>query len=330
MGRASPFISLEEDERRRVAGGPPVPFFILTGFLGAGKTTLLNRLLAAPGGRRVAILVNDVGRINIDRQLIAAEEGDILELTGGCVCCKVDLQRDLWTGVDDLVERARPDVVLLETTGIADPALLLASFEEVTTRRSRAIPSGVICVIDAELGAVAEKRPEWRAQVDVADAFVLAKLDRAAPASVAALHARLAELRPEVERVAFPPGDEGTRAIAPFLLTPRTTCRRPAPATHAHGQLSVYAFVEPARFLEAPLTALFASLGEELLRAKGFVRLDDGAWAWVERAGAQTIVERREPPSPRTQGELVMILDAGASDDEESLRRRLWACHAAG
>ena len=102
-----------------------VPFTILTGWLGAGKTTALNRMLAAPHGRRIAVLVNELGRISIDTQLIVGRGGDVLELAGGCVCCKVDIKNDLWDGIGDIVARARPDHVVLETTGIAEPAAIL-------------------------------------------------------------------------------------------------------------------------------------------------------------------------------------------------------------
>src|ERR1700742_4169156 len=101
-----------------------VPFTILTGWLGAGKTTVLNRMLAAPGGKRIAVLVNELGRISIDTQLIVGAGGDVLELAGGCVCCKVDIKNDLWDGIGELVRRTAPDHVVLETTGIAEPAAI--------------------------------------------------------------------------------------------------------------------------------------------------------------------------------------------------------------
>ena len=69
---------------------PKTPFTILTGWLGAGKTTVLNRVLAL-GSRRVAVLVNDLGRVNIDRRLLASQDGDFLELSNGCVCCAIDV-----------------------------------------------------------------------------------------------------------------------------------------------------------------------------------------------------------------------------------------------
>lgn len=335
MGRSSPYVSLEEerrtDERDSDEATAPIPFFILTGFLGAGKTTLLNRLLSAPQGQRIAVLVNDVGQINVDRKLIAAEAGDLIELSGGCVCCQIDLQRDLFTGVDDLVRRAKPDVVILETTGIADPGVLLAAFDEVESRRRRVRPAGVICVVDTEVGLAGEARIEWRAQLAAADRVVLSKTERAQAAAIVALHAALEVLSPGIERAAFPSSEEGTQALARFLLSPRVV-RRPMPSAveHRHSQLTISSFVDESALVEAPLMALIESLGSALVRMKGHARLIDDAgsrWAYIERAGLRTEVHDRPPPPGQTRAELVFILDAGTID-EESLRRRLWACRA--
>jgi G3E family GTPase len=329
VGRTSPFVSLEEDRRRDAgeqADRPAVPFIVLTGFLGAGKTTLLNRVLAAPQGKRVAVLVNDIGQINIDRQLIARDEGDLIELTGGCVCCEIDLQRDLFSGVDDLAVRAKPDVIVLETTGIADPRVLLAAFDEVEARRRRVVPSGVVCVVDAEVGTAGEARPEWAAQLASSDRVVLTKLERAR--DLPALHARLGVLAPDAERAAFPATEEGTHALVPFLLAPRKVSRSPAPMKHAHSQLSAYAIAESAPYLEAPLLALIHGLGDALVRLKGWARVVgmDGATrtVFLERAGLAT-TSTNAPP--RDRSELVFIVEAGTLD-EETLRRRLWACRA--
>jgi G3E family GTPase len=340
MGRSSPFVSLAEDQRERLkrkGDQPPVPFFLVTGFLGAGKTTLINRVLAAPQGKRIAILVNDVGQINVDRQLLSGRAGDLIELTGGCVCCQVDLQRDLFGGVDDLVERAQPDAVVLETTGIADPRVLLAAFDAVDEsgelRHGSAVPMGVTCVVDAELGVAGEARSEWRAQIEAADRIVLTKIERASPESLRALHARLVELAPHAERAAFPEGAEraeASQALARFLLAKKTQRRLDASPTHAHSQLSVSTFLSDAPLLEAPFTELLATLVDQLVRLKGWAQLHSDAglrWAYVERAGARLTIETCDPPPHQTRSELVFILDPGPVD-EEVLRRRLWACRA--
>ncbi len=335
MGRSSPYVSLAEEQAARLRAidvdgqRDPVPFFILTGFLGAGKTTLLNRLLGSPQGQRIAVLVNDVGQINVDRQLIAADEGDIIELSGGCVCCKVDLQRDLFSGVDDLVERAKPDVVILETTGIADPRVLLAAFAEVEERRRLVVPSGVVCVVDAEVGLAGDARVEWQAQLETADRIVVTKLERVSGAALAALYRRLEQLAPCVERAAFPLGKEGDDALARFMLATRP--QRAAVATsrkHRHSQLAVFAFSEASPLALAPLRQLVRELGTDLVRCKGYARVSDEAgtrFIYVERAGVNTTFDERTPPNADAHTELVFIVEEGAIR-EEVLRRRLWAC----
>jgi G3E family GTPase len=330
MGRSSPYVSLEEERKQRAAPARVVPFFLLTGFLGAGKTTLLNRLLSAPQGKRIAVLVNDVGQINVDRQLLSAQAGDLIELSGGCVCCKIDLQRDLWSGVDDLIERAAPDVVVLETTGIADPRVLLDAFAEVEERKGNVAPSGVICVVDAEVGLDGEKRPEWRAQLECADRIVLTKLDRADVAMLPAFHARLAEIAPNAERVAFPQTEEGTVSLARFLIEPRAV-KKVRAHEHRHTQLDVTSYVDDAALLEAPLRALLEELGGALVRLKGHARIAGPGgerWCYVERAGRATSIEAR--PGPPGRAELVFIMESGAESSlsDEGLRRRLWACRA--
>jgi G3E family GTPase len=334
MGRSSPYVSLEEERRRAAPPERTIPLCLLTGFLGAGKTTLLNRLLSAPQGKRIAVLVNDVGQINVDRQLLSERAGDLIELSGGCVCCQIDLQRDLWSGVDDLIERTSPDVVVLETTGIADPRVLLEAWEKVPERTRAVVPSGVVCVVDAELGLRGAARPEWSAQLEAADRIVLTKLDRADAASLPALHARLLELAPKAERAAFPSSEEGTRALAQFLLEERKVrSARGGEAAHRHSQLNVCSFADDGALLEAPLRALVEGLGEALVRMKGHAWLVGDAgrrYAYVERAGLRTSVEDREA-GRGARTELVLIVDASAAGalDEEALRRQLWACRVA-
>src|SRR5512143_3273383 len=146
-----------------------VPFTILTGWLGAGKTTALNRMLGAPHGKRIAVLVNELGRISIDTQLILSRGGDVLELAGGCVCCKVDTKNDLWDGIADVIRRSSPEHVVLETTGIAEPAAILDTLADgplAAIARGKIEPVGVVCVVDGEAGAATiDRRDEAREQL---------------------------------------------------------------------------------------------------------------------------------------------------------------------
>jgi G3E family GTPase len=319
-----------------------VPFTILTGWLGAGKTTALNRMLAAQHGRRIAVLVNELGRIAIDTQLIVGRGGDVLELAGGCVCCKVDIKNDLWDGIADIVNRSAPDQIVLETTGIAEPAAILDGLVRVPEAvRDRILPAGVVCVVDAEAGGAAlETREEAREQAASADRILLSKLDRARADAVRACHARLDELAPAAERAGFPGDDAGARAMTAWIVEPRPlrawTQRRhghgegDGERPHHHGgQLTAIAFTDDAPLVGERVLAVVEGLGERLVRAKGFVYLaGDERRGFVERAGVRTELSHREPwgDQPR-RTELVLI---GDGLDEAAVHRALWACRAAG
>lgn len=322
-----------------------VPFTILTGWLGAGKTTALNRMLAAPHGRRIAVLVNELGRISIDTQLIVGRGGDVLELAGGCVCCKVDTKNDLWDGIGDIVARSAPDCVVLETTGIAEPAAILDGLVRVPDAvRERIVPAGVICVIDAETGASAVRtRDEAREQAAAADRIMLAKLDVATPDAVRNTHATLDELAPDAERASFPADDAGALAMTAWVTEQRKlrawTARKPGGDDHDHdedhghhhgGQLIAVTFTDDAPLVGDRVLAVINSLGSRLVRAKGFVNLaGEPNRGFVERAGIRTSLEVRDawPDGEPRRSEIVLI---GDDLDEAAVRRALWACRAGG
>lgn len=310
-----------------------VPFTILTGFLGAGKTTTLNRVLGAPHDRRVAVLVNELGRISIDSELILSRGDDVLELAGGCLCCKVDVKNDLWDGIIDVIERSKPDHVVLETTGIAEPQAILEGLDRLADSESetakRVLAAGVVCAVDVAGGLQhIDSREEARLQIDCADRLLLTKLDVANEEQATAVHTRLTELNPEAERASFPDSQDGARLLSHWLLETRK--RRAGQAHHAHhhrdGQVVAACFEDSGWFLQQPLMELIANEGDSLLRVKGFVALHgEPRRALLELAGGRVSLsygeEWPDPEAPKTQ--LVFI---GDGVDEATLRRRLWAC----
>ena len=309
---------------------PTPPLVLLTGFLGAGKTTALNRVLGAQHHRRVGVIINELGRIDIDTRLVKSRSGDVLELAGGCVCHEVRVQSELWAAIAEVARRARPEVIVLETTGIAEPWSILDGLDGLGAA-APAVAAGVVCVVDAEAGAgQIARHEEARAQVEAADRILLTKLDLAAPEAVVALHRELARRNPSAERASFPPTDEATAELCPWLLDARPSGRaRPSHAPHRHGQLAAVAYRDAAPLLAEPLLAVIDRLGSALVRAKGFVHLaGEARRGFLERAGLHTELRLAEPwggESPVT--EIVLIgegLDAGA------IRRQLWACRAAG
>src|ERR1043165_7098161 len=302
-------------------------------------------MLAAPHGRRIAVLVNELGRISIDTQLIIGRGGDVLELAGGCVCCKVDTKNDLWDGIGDIVARSAPDSVVLETTGIAEPAAILDGLVRVPDAvRDRIHPAGVICVVDAESGARAvETRDEAREQAMSADRVMLAKLDVASGDAVRATHAVLDAIAPHAERAAFPGDEAGARAMTGWVIEPRKlrawSERHRAPEAHDRhdgrdhhhhhpNQLIAVTFSDDAPLVGERVLAYVESLGERLIRAKGFVHLaGDPRRGFLERAGIRAELRPggEWPARPRT--ELVLI---GDGLDEAAVHRALWACRAMG
>jgi G3E family GTPase len=179
----------------RAAPASVVPLTILTGFLGSGKTTLLNRLLNGDHGLRVAVLVNDFGAVNIDADLVVGVEEDMISLANGCVCCQI--RDDLIRAVDSLLEGPNgdqaaayeaPEYIVLEASGVADPAGIWATFTD-SDQRDRIRLDSVTCVVDAEqILAHVDDAPELMMlkarQIGFADMVVLNKTDLAGPAQV--------------------------------------------------------------------------------------------------------------------------------------------------
>src|SRR5208283_1927848 len=173
--------------------GKIVPITILTGFLGAGKTTLLNRILTGNHGLRVGVLVNDFGSINIDAELIVGVDNNMISLSNGCVCCQIR---------DDLVESvvallARPEAIeyiLLEASGVADPAGIFATFSDANLRDRIRLDS-VTCVLDAEQVFAHPEYPPLMdlklRQVGFADMLILNKVGIAGPEQVVKVKAWL-------------------------------------------------------------------------------------------------------------------------------------------
>ena len=154
-----------------------VPVCVLTGFLGAGKTTLLNRLLKDPSLARTAVIVNEFGAIGLDHALIEASGEDVIELSDGCLCCTV--RGDLVDTLERLLDGTRAiDRLVIETTGLADPAPVLRAIMAHPGRAHAMRLDGVVAVVDAVNGAATlERHGEARRQVAMADRIVVSKRD---------------------------------------------------------------------------------------------------------------------------------------------------------
>ncbi|HEY7532793.1 MAG TPA: GTP-binding protein, partial [Nitrospiraceae bacterium] len=158
-----------------------VPIIILTGFLGSGKTTLLNRILTAEHGRRVAVIVNEFGEVGIDHHLLLSSGQEVVQMNNGCVCCTV--RGDLVRSFFQLIEhRDQFDTVVIETTGLAEPAPVAQSIYSDERIRAEFTLAGVVTVVDAKyIGRRLEESAEACEQIAFADLIVLNKTDLSTP-----------------------------------------------------------------------------------------------------------------------------------------------------
>jgi len=181
-----------------------LPVSVITGFLGSGKTTLLNKLLQHPGMARTAVVINEFGEIGIDSDLVESANDDVVMMASGCLCCTirgdlVDTLRGLY------IRRARNEVpaferLVIETTGLADPAPILHTLMADPLLATRYRLDGVITTVDAvNGGATLDNHFESVKQAAVADRIVLTKTDLGDAAGMDALRARLKDLNPGAE-----------------------------------------------------------------------------------------------------------------------------------
>lgn len=175
---------------------PQIPVTVLTGYLGAGKTTLLNRILSEDHGRKYAVIVNEFGEIGIDNDLIVETDEEIYEMNNGCVCCTV--RGDLIRVVQNLMKRpGRFDAMIVETTGLADPAPVAQTFFMDDDVRARSRLDSVVALADAKhLLMRLKDSPEAEDQIAFADVVLLNKTDLVDADELARVEAVIRQINP--------------------------------------------------------------------------------------------------------------------------------------
>jgi G3E family GTPase len=173
-----------------------IPVTVLTGYLGAGKTTLLNRILSEEHGRKYAVIVNEFGEIGIDNDLVVGADEEVFEMNNGCICCTV--RGDLMRILADLMKRnGKFDAIIVETTGLADPAPVAQTFfvDENVGKKTKL--DAVVTVTDAKwLNDRLKDAPEAKNQIAFADVILINKTDLVSPDELNEIEARIRGINP--------------------------------------------------------------------------------------------------------------------------------------
>lgn len=327
------------------ADDPRTPVTLLTGWLGAGKTTLLNRILSDPGGRRFAVLVNEFGEIGVDDRLVVRADEDLVELNNGCVCCTV--RGDLVRTLTRLRRRKPPffrrrefDHVLIETTGVAEPAPLLRTFLVEADIAVCYVVQAIVGIADSHSLNLALSEPAAVEQMTLADLLLLNKVDLCTPEETDEVQARLQELNPAAPIIQCSNAkvslDEVLRARPPRGLADLPEARRAVVDGDAH-HVARSGIESVSLRASAPLDgmkvqlwldAIASMLEGRLIRYKGFLDLAQeprrGILQGVYELYTVSYGEEWQEDEPRAT-ELVFI---GRDLDRDMLERGMRACQA--
>jgi G3E family GTPase len=286
-----------------------IPALIVSGFLGSGKTTLVRHLLADARrtGTRVAVVSNEFGELGIDAALFSQGREDYVELSGGCVCCK--LSDALLETLETLRERAQPDRIVIETSGIALPFETQLQLWRDPVRHWIADDVAVVVVNAEQLSAERDLDDTFTQQVSSADFLLLNQVDRVPAATLPELERRLRAWEPDAPLVPAVHARVSPELLFPPDLAELRAQRRaaggPRSLAHDHARYAAEELRLPAGLACKDVLARLRGLGA--LRAKGFVatreglRLVQGVGARIELASAEVA------PPPELIGRVVVV-----------------------
>ncbi|MBN8929328.1 MAG: GTPase [Rhodospirillales bacterium 69-11] len=296
----------------------PVPILLVAGFLGAGKTTVVNHLLAHAEGRRIAAVVNDFGAINIDADLIAGASDGVVSLANGCICCS--LEGDLLRTLAALLRRdPRPEVIVIETSGVAAPADIVRNLMDPVIWREAPLET-VLCVVDATAPVATLQDPLLRSQLRAADVVAFSKCDLVDDAALAEVHAAARAIRPGAVAVDAPHGAVPAALLFPADPDHVPPRRQTAPRRPATERFETFTWSSDRPLSLPRLQAAIGRLAPKLARAKGLFEASGrpGEEMVFQLAGQRATLAPRGAPAPgTTRTRMVFIAEIGKLSDQE-------------
>lgn len=264
----------------------PLPMSVISGYLGAGKTTFINTLLQDPKGKRITVLVNDFGSVSLDEKLISNQDGDIIALANGCMCCQIG--GDLYRTIDQILQkRALIDLLIVETSGVADPAKIA----NIAAAEPDLALAGTLTLIDClnfcELLQNTALEDTLLRQVKGADLLLLTKTDLANVEQIA--NARTIIHQTSANAEIFDCGDK----VLPHILTvsqslaPKYKTKNPLAFDTHKVPFESWSWQGKKKLSKARLMDLLKDPVLGVFRFKGTLLFDDGTTETINKVGEQ-------------------------------------------
>jgi G3E family GTPase len=255
-----------------------LPVTILTGFLGAGKTTLLNRVLTSEHGRRVAVIVNEFGEVGIDHHLLISSDQEIVEMSNGCICCTV--RGDLLRSLFQLLEhKSKFDTLMIETTGLADPAPVVQTFFIDERIKAEFQLNGVVTVVDSKhIFQQIGQSVEAKEQIAFADMVLLNKIDLINPEDLPELEYKIRNLNGAARICQTRNSDVDIGTVLDLRSLALEAKAQAHDEDHSHTEdISTVAITTPGDLdglkVSQWFRELLAEFGQNIMRMKGILNL---------------------------------------------------------